>query len=158
MVMKMMMMSALTRTAMRVGMGRALTPKLLMEVLMESTRTTAMLFAILIGTMIFTSFTTMPADLRDFVLQCSPHPVMVVVVIGIYLALGMVVEELAIVLLTIPVFFPVIAGLGFDPVWFSILIVTIVEIGMISPPVGLNFFVRSSLLPNVSLNTIRHGV
>jgi C4-dicarboxylate transporter DctM subunit len=143
-------------------MRRALTPKLLMEVLMESTRTTAMLFAILIGAMIFTSFinfTTMPADLRDFVLQFSPHPIMVVVVMmGIYLALGMVMEELAIVLLTIPVFFPVITGLGFDPVWFGILIVTIVEIGMISPPVGLNLFVLSSLLPNVSLNTIYRGV
>jgi C4-dicarboxylate transporter DctM subunit len=143
-------------------MRRALTPKLLMEVLMESTRTTAMLFAILIGAMIFTSFinfTTMPGDLRDFVLQFSPHPIMVVVMMmGIYLALGMVMEELAIVLLTIPVFFPVITGLGFDPVWFGILIVTIVEIGMISPPVGLNLFVLSSLLPNVSLNTIYRGV
>ena len=80
---------------------RTLTPKLLMEVLMESTRTTAMLFTILIGAMIFTSFvnfTTMPADLRDFVLQFSPNPIMVVVMMmGIYLALGMVMEELAIV-------------------------------------------------------------
>ena len=141
---------------------RTLTPKLLMEVLMESTRTTAMLFTILIGAMIFTSFinfTTMPADLRDFVLQFSPNPLMVVVMMmGIYLALGMVMEELAIVLLTIPVFFPVITALGFDPVWFGILIVTIVEIGMISPPVGLNLFVLSSLLPSVSLNTIYRGV
>ncbi len=141
---------------------RTLTPRLLMDVLMESTRTTAMLFSILIGAMIFTSFinfTSMPADLRDFVLQFSPHPVMVVVMMmAIYLALGMVMEELAIVLLTIPVFFPVITGLGFDPVWFGILIVTIVEIGMISPPVGLNLFVLSSLLPKVSLNTIYRGV
>ena len=141
---------------------RTLTPKLLLQILMESTRTTAMLFAILIGAMIFTSFinfTSMPADLRDFVLQFSPHPIMVVVVMmGIYLALGMVMEELAIVLLTIPVFFPVIVGLGFDPVWFGILIVTIVEIGMISPPVGLNLFVLSSLLPTVSLNTIYRGI
>jgi tripartite ATP-independent transporter DctM subunit len=141
---------------------RSLSPRVLMEVLVESSRTTAMLFTILIGAMIFTSFinfTTMPADLRDFVLQFSPHPIMVVVVMmGIYLALGMVMEELAIVLLTIPVFFPVITGLGFDPVWFGILIVTIVEIGMISPPVGLNLFVLSSLLPSVSLNTIYRGV
>ncbi len=141
---------------------RTLTPKLLLEILMESTRTTAMLFAILIGAMIFTSFinfTTMPGDLRDFILQFSPHPIMVVVVMmGIYIVLGMVMEELSIVLLTIPVFFPVIVGLGFDPVWFGILIVTIVEIGMISPPVGLNLFVLSSLLPNVPLNTIYRGI
>jgi C4-dicarboxylate transporter, DctM subunit len=117
---------------------------------------------ILIGAMIFTNFinfTTMPGDLRDFVLQFSPHPVMVVVMMmGIYLALGMVMEELAIVLLTIPVFFPVIIGLGFDPVWFGILIVTIVEIGMISPPVGLGLFVLNSLLPDVKLTTIYKGV
>jgi tripartite ATP-independent transporter DctM subunit len=140
----------------------ALNPRLLMEVLIESSRTTAMLFMILIGAMIFTNFinfTSMPGDLRDFVLQFSPHPVMVVVVMmGIYQALGMVMEELAIVLLTIPVFFPVITGLGFDPVWFGILIVTIVEIGMISPPVGLNLFVLNALLPDVKLTTIYKGV
>ena len=140
----------------------ALTPRVLMDILVESTRTTAMLFTILIAAMIFTNFinfTTMPGDLRDFVLQFSPNPVMVVVMMmGIYLMLGMVMEELAIVLLTIPVFFPVIVGLGFDPVWFGILIVTIVEIGMISPPVGLNLFVINSLLPNVKLGTIYRGV
>ncbi len=139
-----------------------LTLPVLKEILIESARTTAMLFTILIGAMIFTNFinfTSMPGDLRDFVLQFSPHPIMVVVVMmGIYLILGMVMEELAIVLLTIPVFFPVITGLGFDPVWFGILIVTIVEIGMISPPVGLNLFVLSSLLPNVKLTTIYKGV
>ena len=143
-------------------MRRSLTPRVLMEILIESSRTTAMLFMILIGAMIFTNFinfTSMPADLRDFVLQFSPHPIMVVVMMmGIYLALGMVMEELSIVLLTIPVFFPVIIGLGFDPVWFGILIVTIVEIGMISPPVGLNLFVLNSLLPEVKLNTLYRGV
>ena len=141
---------------------KSLSPRVLLEVLIESSRTTAMLFMILIGAMIFTNFinfTSMPADLRDFVLQFSPHPVMVVVVMmAIYLALGMVMEELAIVLLTIPVFFPVITGLGFDPVWFGILIVTIVEIGMISPPVGLGLFVLNSLLPDVKLTTIYRGV
>jgi tripartite ATP-independent transporter DctM subunit len=139
-----------------------LRPGVLLDILVESTRTTAMLFMILIGAMIFTNFinfTSMPGDLRDFVLQFSPHPLMVVVMMmGIYLMLGMVMEELAIVLLTIPVFFPVITGLGFDPIWFGILIVTIVEIGMISPPVGLNLFVISSLLPKVSLGAIYRGV
>ena len=140
----------------------ALTVSVVKDILIESTRTTAMLFTILIGAMIFTNFinfTSMPGDLRDFVLQFSPNPIMVVVMMmGIYLLLGMVMEELAIVLLTIPVFFPVITGLGFDPVWFGILIVTIVEIGMISPPVGLNLFVLNSLLPDVKLTTIYKGV
>ncbi|GAA6143466.1 TRAP transporter large permease [Hydrogenophaga sp. 5NK40-0174] len=141
---------------------RTLTPKLVLQILIESARTTAMLFAILIGAEIFTNFvnfTTMPGDLRDFVMSFQPHPIMVVIVMmGIYLALGMVMEELAIVLLTIPVFFPVITGLGYDPIWFGILIVTIVEIGLISPPVGLNLFVVNSLLPDVKLITIYKGV
>ena len=140
----------------------ALTPRILLDILVESTRTTAMLFTILIGAMVFTSFinfTSMPGDLRDFLLQFSPHPLMVVVVMmAIYVALGLVMEDLSMVLLTIPVFFPVITGLGFDPVWFGILIVTIVEIGMISPPVGMNLFVMNSLLPLVKLKNIFKGV
>ncbi len=136
--------------------------RVLLDILIESTRTTAMLFMILIGAMIFTNFinfTSMPAELRDYVLQFSPTPLMVIVMMmGIYLVLGMVMEELAIVLLTIPVFFPIVVGLGFDPVWFGILIVTVVEIGMISPPVGLNLFVINSLLPSVNLGILYRGV
>jgi tripartite ATP-independent transporter DctM subunit len=141
---------------------RTLSASVLMEILVDSARTTAMLFTILIAAMIFTNFinfTSMPGDLKTFVLQFSPEPIMVVVaMMGIYLLLGMVMEELAIVLLTIPVFFPIIVGLGFDPVWFGVLIVTIVEIGLISPPVGLNLFVINSLVPHVGLASIYRGV
>ena len=140
----------------------ALTPRVLVEILIDSARTTAMLFTILIAAMVFTNFvnfTSMPADLRDFILQFSPEPIMVVVMMmAIYVVLGLVMEELSMVLLTIPVFFPVITGLGFDPVWFGILIVTIIEIGMISPPVGMNLFVINSLLPKVALTQIFRGV
>ena len=140
----------------------ALTPRVLTDILVESARTTAMLFTILIAAMIFSSFvnfTSMPGDLRDFILQFSPNPIMVVIMMmGIYIVLGLAMEELSMVLLTIPVFFPVITALGFDPVWFGILIVTIVEIGMISPPVGMNLFVINSLLPDVKLSTIFRGV
>ena len=140
----------------------SLTPRVLMDILVESARTTAMLFTILISAMIFSNFvnfTSMPGDLRDFILDFSPNPIMVVIMMmGIYVALGLVMEELSMVLLTIPVFFPMITALGFDPVWFGILIVTIVEIGMISPPVGMNLFVINSLLPDVKLTTIFRGV
>jgi C4-dicarboxylate transporter DctM subunit len=141
---------------------RSLTPRVLMDILLESTRTTAMLFTILIGAMVFTNFinfTSMPGDLRDFIVQFSPNPIMVVVMMmAIYIVLGLAMEELSMILLTIPVFFPVITALGFDPVWFGILIVTIVEIGMISPPVGMNLFVINSLLPNVNLFTLFRGI
>jgi TRAP-type C4-dicarboxylate transport system permease large subunit len=62
------------------------------------------------------------------------------------------------ILLTIPVFFPLILHLGYDPIWFGILIVTVVEIGLISPPVGMNLFVLKTLLPQVSTGTVFRGV
>jgi TRAP-type C4-dicarboxylate transport system permease large subunit len=67
-------------------------------------------------------------------------------------------EELSMVLLTIPVFLPVILGLGFDPIWFGILIVCVVEIGLISPPVGMNLFVLKTLIPGVAQGTVFRGV
>jgi C4-dicarboxylate transporter DctM subunit len=67
-------------------------------------------------------------------------------------------EELSMILLTVPVFFPLVVHLGFDPVWFGIIIVVVVEIGLISPPVGMNMFVVRSLLPSVSTATIFRGV
>lgn len=141
---------------------RTLKLRVLLEILVESARTTAMLFTILIAAMVFTSFinfTTMPGDLKNFVLQFSPTPILVVVAImAIYVLLGTFMEELTMVLLTIPVFFPIVTGLGFDPVWFGVLIVTIVEIGLISPPVGMNLFVIKSLLPQVGLGSLYRGV
>jgi C4-dicarboxylate transporter, DctM subunit len=87
------------------------------------------------------------------------HPIMVVAAICIiYVLLGTAMEELSMVLLTIPVFFPLIVHLGYDPVWFGVLIVVVVEIGLISPPVGMNLFVLKTLLPNVPQNTVFRGV
>jgi TRAP-type C4-dicarboxylate transport system permease large subunit len=79
----------------------------------------------------------------------------VVAMCAIYVVLGTAMEELSMILLTVPVFFPVVVSLGFDPVWFGILIVVVVEIGMISPPVGMNLFV---LLPHVPTPTLFRGV
>jgi len=141
---------------------RALTWKTLYAALVESARTSAMLFMILIGALIFADFiniTTMPADLKRFVSQFELHPISVVAAICIiYILLGTAMEELSMVLLTLPVFFPVIVHLGYDPVWFGILIVMVVEIGLISPPVGMNLFVLKTLLPNVPTTTVFRGV
>src|SRR5437667_278098 len=81
-----------------------------------------------------------------------------VIICAIYVILGTAMEELSMILLTIPVFFPVIVHLGFDPVWFGIIIVCVVEIGLISPPVGMNMFVLRTLLPEVSTSTVFSGV
>ena len=141
---------------------RALGWKTLYLSLVESGRTTAMLFMILIGALIFADFiniTSMPADLRGLVMRFELHPVLVVAAIMvIYVLLGTAMEELSMVLLTLPVFFPLILGLGLDPVWFGVLVVTIVEIGLISPPVGMNLFVLSTLLPQVPTTTVFRGV
>ncbi|MBL8383139.1 MAG: TRAP transporter large permease [Burkholderiales bacterium] len=141
---------------------RTLSWKILYEVLTESARTTAMLFMILIGALIFANFinfTSMPNDLRDFVARYQISPTMVMVAICvIYVILGTAMEELSMILLTVPIFFPLVVGLGFDPVWFGIIIVVVVEIGLISPPVGMNMFVVRSLLPSVSTATIFRGV
>ena len=141
---------------------RALTWRTLYVALLESARTTSMLFLILIGALMFAEFiniTTMPADLRGFVSRMGLSPIMVVAAIcAIYVILGTAMEELSMVLLTMPVFFPVIVHLGFDPVWFGIIIVCVVEIGLISPPVGMNMFVLKTLLPEVSTGTVFRGV
>jgi tripartite ATP-independent transporter DctM subunit len=141
---------------------RALTWRTLYEALLESARTTAMLFMILIGALMFAEFiniTTMPADLKAFVTRFELNPIVVVLAIAaIYVVLGTAMEELSMVLLTMPVFFPVIVHLGYDPIWFGIIIVCVVEIGLISPPVGMNMFVLRTLLPEVSTGTVFSGV
>ena len=140
----------------------ALSPRALLDVLIESSRTTAMLFMILVGALIFANFinyTTMPADLKAFVANYQIHPMTVIVAICvIYVVLGTAMEELSMILLTVPVFFPLVVGLGFDPVWFGILIVVVVQIGLISPPVGMNMFVVKSMLPRIATSTIFRGV
>ena len=112
-----------------------------------------MLFTILIGALMFANFvnyTTMPDDLKDLVTAFNLSPMMVIAAIcAIYVILGTAMEELSMILLTVPVFFPLIVHLGFDPIWFGILIVVVVEIGLISPPVGMNLFVLNALLPHV---------
>ncbi|MBU6187790.1 MAG: TRAP transporter large permease [Betaproteobacteria bacterium] len=141
---------------------RALTWRTLVEVLVESSRTTAMLFGILIGALIFANFvnfTSMPDDLKNFVSQFQVHPMAVIVAIcAIYVLLGTAMEELSMILLTVPVLFPLVVHLGFDPIWFGILVVVVVEIGLISPPVGMNLFVLRTLLPHVSTMTLYRGV
>lgn len=141
---------------------RALTWKVLYEVLVESARTTAMLFTLLIAATLFANFvnfTSMPNDLKAWIINLGLSPLMIVAAMMlIYVLLGTVMEELTMVLLTLPLFFPIVTGLGFDPIWFGVLIVMVIQIGIISPPVGMNLFVLNTLLPNVGLPNIFRGV
>jgi tripartite ATP-independent transporter DctM subunit len=139
-----------------------LSARAVFEILVESARTTAMLFTILIAAMMFANFvnfTTMPGDLKDWILHLGLPPLAIVgAMMFIYVVLGTIMEELSMVLLTIPVFFPIVVQIGFDPVWFGVLIVLVVQIGLISPPVGMNLFVLNSLLKDVALVQIFRGV
>jgi tripartite ATP-independent transporter DctM subunit len=141
---------------------RALSWTVLRDVLLESARTTSMLFMILIGALVFANFinfTSLPGELQAFVQRFAIHPTMVIAAMcAVYVILGTAMEELSMILLTVPVFFPIVVNLGFDPVWFGILIVVVVEIGMISPPVGMNLFVIKALLPHVPTPTLFRGV
>jgi TRAP-type C4-dicarboxylate transport system permease large subunit len=141
---------------------RSLSWRSLYGALVESARTTSMLFLILIGALMFAEFvniTSMPTDLKSFVASMGLSPILVVAAIMvIYVLLGTAMEELSMILLTVPVFFPLIVSMGLDPIWFGVLIVVVVEIGLISPPVGMNLFVLNTLLPQVQTRTIFHGV
>jgi len=141
---------------------RTLTWKVLASILVESARTTAMLFTLLIAATIFANFvnfTSMPMQLTQTITSIGLSPIMIVAaMMVIYVILGTVMEELTMVLLTIPLFFPIVTQLGFDPVWFGVLIVMVIQIGLISPPVGMNLFVLNTLLPRVGLATIFRGV
>jgi C4-dicarboxylate transporter, DctM subunit len=139
-----------------------LTWRITFDVLLESARTTAMLFVILIGAMMFANFvnyTTMPSDLRHFVTRFEIHPIMVIAAICvIYVVLGCMLESISMILLTVPMFYPLVAHLGYDLVWFGIVVVVVTEISLITPPIGMNVFVLRTLLPEVSTGTIFRGV
>ncbi|MYF90187.1 MAG: TRAP transporter large permease [Boseongicola sp. SB0676_bin_33] len=132
------------------------------QALIESTRMTGAIFVIAMGAVLFGRFLTvtrMPQDLASFVgaLDWPPGAILLVVILG-YLVLGMFLDSLAIILLTVPIMFPVMTQLGYDPIWFGILLVMVIEIGLITPPYGMNVFVIKSVSPDVSLSTIYKGV
>src|SRR5690606_4108442 len=104
-------------------------------------------------------FTTLPTDLSEFVSSFQVNPIMVVIAIClIYVVLGCAMESLSMMLLTVPIFFPLVQELGFDAVWFGVLIVCVIEVSLITPPVGMNVFVLSSVLPDVPTSRIWRGV
>ena len=141
---------------------RALSPRDLFEVLREAAFTTATLFTVLIGAWVFSNFVNLaglPEGLRALVTDYAVSPAMVMLLILlVYVALGCVFESLSMLLLTVPIFFPLVTSLGYDPVWFGIVVVVVTEISLITPPVGLNVFVLKGVVPDVTTGTIFRGV
>jgi C4-dicarboxylate transporter, DctM subunit len=141
---------------------RKLTWRILFNVLVETARTSAMMFILLIGAIIFSNFINiagLPSQLSSWLDSFGAAPITVILcILAIYVLLGCLLESLSMILLTIPIFFPIVKALGFDPVWFGIIIVVVVEIGMITPPIGLNVFVLKATLKDVPVTTIFRGV
>ena len=140
----------------------ALTWKVFIEIMEESVATTAMLFTVLIGALLFANFinlTDFPQALVRIASLFEDTPWMVIVaILVIYILLGCVFESMSMILLTVPIFFPLVDHLGYDPIWFGIVCVVVTEISLITPPVGLNVFVLRGVLPDVTTGTIFKGV
>jgi tripartite ATP-independent transporter DctM subunit len=129
---------------------------------LETIKTFAMVYLIVIGAFIFNPFlavTQLPADLATFVasLNLSPTGVLILIIFG-YIVLGTFLEGFAIMVLTIPIVFPMIVGMGYDPIWFGVLLVVVLEMSLISPPLGLNVFVVKGIAPDVPMSEIFKGV
>lgn len=130
--------------------------------LIQALRITASIFAIIIGAMIFGYFLTITQTTQNVNawlvgLPIGPMGVLTLILL-MYLVLGALMDEIAIALLTLPIVFPVIVNLGFDPIWFGVIFVMVCTLGMILPPVGMNVFVINSIAPHIGLGTIYGGV
>jgi C4-dicarboxylate transporter, DctM subunit len=143
-------------------MARTMTWDIFFDCLMETVKTSAMIFTILIGAILFNNFlvlSAVPDSIGAWIggLDMSPTAILIIILL-IYLVLGCALDSLAMILLTIPIFFPVVAKLGFDPIWFGIIVVMVVELGLITPPIGMNVFIIKGMAPEVPLGTIYKGV
>lgn len=132
------------------------------EALLSATRTSAAVFTVLIGALLFGYFLTItqtPQKLTEFLtgLGIGRYGVLALIMV-MYLVLGCLMDAMAMIILTVPIIYPVILQLGFDPIWFGIIIVMTVELGLIHPPVGMNVFVIKSVVKDVSFMTIFKGV
>jgi len=141
---------------------RRLTWSKFREAILETLKTTGMIYGILIGAFVFNYFlavTDIPSNVANFVSNLALPPVLIIVVIMlIYLLLGCFLDAAAMTVLTIPIFFPIVMNLGFDPVWFGILVVMAMEMAMITPPIGMNVFVIAGIAKDVPIQTIFKGI
>ena len=134
----------------------------ILQALLQATRTAAAVFTVLIGALLFGYFLTItqtPQHVTGFLtgLGVGPYGVLALILL-MYLALGCLMDAMAMIILTVPIVFPVVTALGFDPIWFGVVIVMTVELGLIHPPVGMNVFVIKSVIKDVNMSTIFVGV
>ena len=130
--------------------------------LLDTVRTTAMVFLILIGAQVFGPFlavTQIPTNLAGALNNLALPPLgVMLILIGVYIILGMFLEGFSMLVLTLPIVFPIISQLGYDPIWFGVIVVIILEMGLITPPVGLNVYVVKGIAGNVPMQSIFAGI
>lgn len=130
--------------------------------LAETGKTTAMVFIILLGAIIlgyFLAVSRLPFELATIIGDLTVNRYVILgIILVFYILLGAVMDSLAMMLLTVPIFFPLVMALGFDPIWFGIIIVRTMEIGLITPPVGLNVYVIKGVAKDVPMQTIFRGI
>lgn len=149
--------------ALAIAMGRRrLTLEQLRASVLETGKTTAMLFAVVFGGVVFAGFVNMaglPGELVRTVKSLDLDPLIVALaVVLIYLVLGCVMDSITMILLTVPVFYPLIESVGLNLIWFGVMVVVAAEVGMITPPIGMNVFVLRSVLPDIELRRIFIGL
>jgi tripartite ATP-independent transporter DctM subunit len=129
--------------------------------MVETARTTSLIFAIIAGVLIyvhFLGFTGMPAAIADWIVHLDVPPMVVLIgILVLYFVLGMFLDGIGMILLTVPIILPTIKLLGIHPIVFGVLVVRMVEIGLMTPPVGLNVYVLKGVAPNVSMGDIFRG-
>jgi C4-dicarboxylate transporter, DctM subunit len=144
------------------AIGRRLTWATLWQSIETSIRTSCMLFVIIIGANLFSSFmvqTQFPTMLADGASAMNlSAPVVMIMIVLAYIVMGCFLEGIGMVLITVPVFLPLVVKFGYDPIWFSILVVIVVEVGLIHPPVGMNLFVIQAQAPDVRITSIYRGI
>ncbi len=132
------------------------------KVLAEASATTAMLYVMILGAFVFSYFlalTKLPIGIVEWIAASGlPGPLLVAAILVLYIVLGAVFDEVAAMVLTLPVVLPIITNLGYDPIWWGIVNVVVIEIGMICPPIGINVFVLRAMAPDVPLGEIYRGI
>jgi len=139
-----------------------LSPRGLLESLMDTVKLTVMIFSIIWGVLVFVrflAFAGVSSAFSDWILAIGVSPYLVLLaVILLYTFLGMFMDGIGMLLLTLPVVFPVMTKLGFDPIWFGIIVVKMVEVGLLTPPVGLNCYVVNGVRPDIPLHEIFRNI
>jgi tripartite ATP-independent transporter DctM subunit len=142
--------------------GRQLSKDSLIKAIESTVVTCGLLFVIIFGANMFSFFmvqTHLPSLLADGAHALNlPGPAVMALIVVAYIIMGCFLEAIGMVLITVPVFLPLVKAFGYDPVWFAIIVVIVVEVGLIHPPVGMNLFVLQAQAPDIKITSIYRGI